>query len=223
MFVDDTLAGFYGLPAPGSSEPVSVPAGPQRGGLLTLGSVLASHAHPNESSPVRQGLFVRERLLCQAPPPPPPDVDVVPPQLDPDATTRERFSQHTDDPACSGCHRLIDPLGFGFEAYDGVAAFRSTENGLPIDVSGEIIEIEPGAAPVPFDGLEELASALSQSPAAQACIVENYVHFTSGREVTTEDECTIETLSEQLVANGGDLHEMFIDRVRLDAFVIRTE
>ncbi|MEM7152249.1 MAG: DUF1592 domain-containing protein [Myxococcota bacterium] len=223
VFVDDALAGFYGLPAPGSSTPVSVPAGPERGGLLTLGSVLASHAHPNESSPVRRGLFVRERLLCQIPPPPPPDVNTVPPELDPTATTRERFGQHSVDPACSGCHRLIDPLGFGFESYDGVGAFRSTENDLPIDASGEIVEIEQGAAPIPFDGLEELATQLSQSPVTSACIVENYVHFTAGRPVTEQDECTIETLSDQLAENGGDLHEMFIDRVRLDAFVIRTE
>src|SRR5690606_24087379 len=51
VMVDDTLAAFYGLPLPGSDVPVRVelPEGSDRGGLLTLGAVLASHAHPNES------------------------------------------------------------------------------------------------------------------------------------------------------------------------------
>ncbi|MEX1361693.1 MAG: DUF1592 domain-containing protein [Nannocystaceae bacterium] len=225
VFVDDTLADFYGLPRPGSTIPVRVdlPAGANRGGLLTLGSVLASHAHPNESSPVKRGAFVRERLLCQPLPSPPDDVDVTPPELDPDATTRERFGQHTADPACQGCHVLIDPLGFGFEAYDGVGAFRSTENGLPIDATGELLGLEPGADPLPFDGPQQLAELLAPSATTSACVVEQYVRFSSGRELTPQDECTVSTLAEQLADGGGDLHQMLIDHVRLDAFVLRQD
>ncbi len=222
VFADDTLAAYYGLPLPGSSSPVPVlTTGPERGGLLTMGSVLASHAHPNESSPVARGTFVRERLLCQPLPPPPPDVDATPPEIDPNATTRERFDQHSADPVCRGCHELIDPLGFGFESYDGVGAFRSTENGLPIDASGEVLRIEPGAAPIPFDGPRELAAVLADSPATASCVIHHYVRFSTGREVTEEDECTVETLTDQLIDNDWNLHEMFIDRIRLDAFVIR--
>jgi hypothetical protein len=225
VLVNDTLAAFYGLPLPGSDVPVRVelPAGSQRGGLLTLGSVLASHAHPNESSPVKRGVFVRERLLCQELPSPPEDVDATPPQLDPEATTRERFGQHSADPACRGCHQLIDPLGFGFESYDGVGAFRATENGKPIDATGEVIQLEVGADPMPFDGPAELAAILAEGRTTNACAVHHWVRFSSGREPTAQDECTIETVADRLVENGGDLHEMFIDLVRLDAFVLRQD
>ncbi|MEM9461944.1 MAG: DUF1592 domain-containing protein [Myxococcota bacterium] len=225
VFVDDTLASFYGLPQPGSSTPVrvEVPEGSERGGLLTLGSVLASHAHPNESSPVKRGAFVRERLLCQPLPEPPEDVDATPPEIDPNATTRERFGQHSADPACRGCHNLIDPLGFGFESYDGVGAFRSTENGLPIDASGEVYALEMGLAPVPFDGPHELAEILAGSPTVTGCAVEHYVRFSAGRHLTDEDDCTVETLADQLADSGGDLREMIIDYVALDAFVLRQE
>ncbi|MCA9710638.1 MAG: DUF1592 domain-containing protein, partial [Myxococcales bacterium] len=225
VFVDDTLADFYGLPRPGSSVPVRVelPAGSTRGGLLTLGSVLASHAHPNESSPVKRGAFVRERLLCQPLPSPPEDVDATPPELDPSATTRERFGQHSTDPACKSCHELIDLLGFGFESYDGVGAFRSTENGLPIDATGEVRALEPGAAPVAFDGPHELAEILAGSPTTGECAVEQYVRFTAGRALTPEDQCTVQTLADQLAEADGDLHELVIDLVRLDAFVLRKE
>lgn len=225
VLVSDTLAAFYGLPLPGSDVPVRVelPAGSQRGGLFTLGSVLASHAHPNESSPVKRGVFVRERLLCQELPSPPPDVDATPPELDPNATTRERFGQHSSDPACKGCHELIDPLGFGFEAYDGVGAFRATENGLPIDATGQVVQLEPGAAPVPFDGPHELAAILAEARTTNACAVHHWVRFTAGRDMTAEDQCTVETLADRLVQSGGDLHEMFLDSVRLDAFVYRQD
>lgn len=226
VMVDDTLAAFYGLPLPGSDVPVRVelPEGSDRGGLLTLGAVLASHAHPNESSPVKRGAFVRERLLCQVLPSPPPDVDATPPEIDPNATTRERFSQHSADPACRGCHQLIDPLGFGFESYDGVGAFRSTENGLPIDASGEVIQLSSEQPdPIPFDGPAELAAILAEAQTTNACVVHHWVRYSSGREPTHEDECTIETLTEQLLANDGDLHEMIIDSIRLDAFVLRQD
>ena len=225
VFVNDALAGFYGLPAPGSEVPVRVelPAGSDRGGLLTLGSVLASHAHPNESSPVKRGVFVRERLLCQELPSPPQNVDATPPELDPTATTRERFNQHSADPACRACHQLIDPLGFGFESYDGVGAFRTTENGLPIDATGEVIQVEAGADPVAFDGPAELAGILAGARTTNACVVHHWVRFSAGREVTEADACTIDTITDRLVESDGDLHEMLIDSVRLDSFVLRQD
>ncbi len=224
VFANDALAGFYGLSQPGSGELVQIElsGNSQRGGLLRMGSVLASHAHPNESSPVQRGVFVRERLLCQVLPLPPEDVDATPPELDPNATTRERFGQHSSDPACKSCHQLIDPLGFGFESYDGVGAFRETENGLPVDASGEVFGLDEGDS-VPFDGPGELANILAETPDVQECVVEQYHRFATGREGIAADECVLEALSESFIESGTDMHELFIDWVRLPSFVLRTE
>ena len=74
VYVNDVLAPFYGLPAGGRTPAHAGPPAPAehpRGGLLTLGAVVGMHAHSNESSPVRRGVFVRTRLLCQTLPPPP--------------------------------------------------------------------------------------------------------------------------------------------------------
>src|SRR5581483_8748966 len=84
------------------------------GGVLAQGSFLASYAHSDQTSPVLRGLAVRQRLLCQELGAPPPNVGNVP-AIDPNATTRQRFSQHSSDPACHACHQYLDPIGFGFE------------------------------------------------------------------------------------------------------------
>lgn len=223
-FASDALAGYYGLPAPGSSEPVMVEvADGRRGGLLRLGSVIASHAHPNESAPVKRGKFVRERLLCQPLSPPPPNVDATPPAIDPEATTRERFSQHSADPACSPCHQLIDPIGFGFEAYDGVAGFRTVENGKTIDASGEVVNVDGAGTNVAFDGLDELASLLAERSEPGHCAVRQYYQFVAGRRPVPADECAIEDLGAAFDAADGNLLEMIVQQYTNEAFVLRQE
>jgi hypothetical protein len=223
-FADDALAAYYGLAAPGSAEPVMVPvADGKRGGLLRLGSVLASHAHPNESAPIKRGAFVRERLLCQPLAPPPPGVDATPPAIDPNATTRERFSQHSSDPSCAGCHQLIDPLGFGFEQYDGVAGFRETENNLPIDASGSIIDVDGEGTEIPYDGLAELSSVLAERIEPGHCAVEQYQRFTLGRNPIPADECALDELTAMFDDAEGNLYEMLVHQYTAPSFVLRQE
>ena len=106
VFTNDTLSRFYGLPGTGgatlSRQPAGSGAARKRGGVLTLGAVLGAHAHSNESSPVRRGVFVRHQLLCQSLPSPPENLNVMPPGLDPSLTTRARFQRHSSDAACEG-------------------------------------------------------------------------------------------------------------------------
>ncbi len=227
-FANDALAAFYGLPTPGSQALVRVdfPGDYERGGLLTLGSFLASHAHANETSPVGRGVTVRERLMCQPLSPPPPGVDATPPDVDPNATTRERFDQHSADPACAGCHALIDPIGFGFESFDGVGAFRTQENGLTVDDSGSVevlIDADGKATSVAFSGPRELGQILGANGAVGSCVLEHYVHFVTGRDDLTQDACTLEQLGVRLEASGGNLHETFIDLTALQSFTLRSE
>ncbi|MEM6290969.1 MAG: DUF1592 domain-containing protein [Myxococcota bacterium] len=227
-FVNDALANYYGLPAPGSSElvRVEVPEGFERGGLLTLGSFVTAHAHANETSPVGRGVTVRERIMCQPLAPPPPDVDATPPDVDPNATTRERYAQHSADPACAGCHVLIDPIGFGFEGFDGAGAFRTQENGMSVDQSGSVealVEPDGSLSSVPFDGARELSRVLAANGKVQACVMEHYLHYVSGRDDLSEDECTLEELGARLDASGGNLHEAILEITQLEAFTLRSE
>src|SRR5690606_16670842 len=99
----------------------------ERIGILTQPAFLSVQAHPDQTAPVLRGKFIRKKLLCTDVPPPPDDVDLSPPEIHEGATARERFSAHADDSGCRGCHQLMDPLGFPFESYDAIGAFRTMD------------------------------------------------------------------------------------------------
>jgi hypothetical protein len=217
-FLDGPLFGLYGVTMPAGHDPtLPVDLDPtQRAGLLTHASVLATHAHADQSSPVHRGKLVRENFLCTPLAPPPPEVDVVPPPLDPNATTRERFDQHRSDPACAGCHDLIDPLGFGFEHYDGIGAWRATDAGKPVDASGEVLGTDDIDGP--FDGAPELAQMLAESEQVRTCVAEQWFGFAFGRLPAEEDDCSMDTMAQAFAESDHDIRELLLAIVTTDSF-----
>jgi hypothetical protein len=211
------LRALYQLP-PGAGR-VDLP--PERAGLLGHASVLAVTSHSDQSSPIRRGLFVRQRLLCEAFPPPPAVAGGVP-DVDPNATTRERFSQHSSDPSCASCHRFIDPVGFGFETFDAIGAHRTTEAGKPIDPSGDMVDVDGRGTdvPAPFSSLPELAAILAASEAAPRCLVAQVVRFALGAEVEPDDP-RLDGLVARFEASGRDLQELLVAVAGSDLMVQR--
>jgi hypothetical protein len=220
-FMNRELAAFYGTPQlPEGDAFVKVTLDPrERAGLLTQGSILSVYAKPNQSSPVHRGKFVRERLLCQELQPPPNDVAIVAPDVDPSATTRERFAEHSENPACAGCHRLTDPIGFGFEHYDGVGVYRALDHGRPVDATGELTETQD--ADGPFDGAVELASALASSEEVRTCLVMQWFRYGYGRIEEADDACSRERLRDAFEASGGNVKELLVALTQTDAFRYR--
>lgn len=217
-FMNAKLAAFYGVEGPSGSEFEKVQLSGERGGLLTQASFLASQAKPNQASPIHRGKFVREQLLCQPLPPPPNDANLVLPELDSNLTTRERFSQHSSDPSCSGCHELLDPIGFGFENFDGAGNFRTQENNQPIDASGELIATDVDG---PFVGVTELVSKLASSEQVRNCVVTQYFRYGNGRAEAGDDRCSLEPLMGEF-AQGGNLRELIVSFTQTDAFLYRN-
>jgi cellulase/cellobiase CelA1 len=207
-WLTDALASYYGIPtadAP-SSEPdeagyrrVELP-GDTYGGLLTQGALSTLHAGPDASSPVKRGVFVRERLLCQPIPPPPPGIDVTPPAPDPAASTREQYEQHSADPVCKGCHERIDGVGFALEHFDGAGVWRPSDGEHPIDATGALVAM-PGSSTVgTFDGANELAAVLSQSTEVDRCYVKTWLTHATGLVDAPPVQCGVAALQTQ---NGG--------------------
>lgn len=175
----------------------------RRSGILTRGAVLALTTKPNMGDPVHRGLYIRERLLCTPLPPPPPDIVVVAPDPDPTLTTREQFAIHSSEPSCAGCHRLVDPLGFGLERFDPVGRFRELENSKPIDDSGEVVSTLDLDGE--FVGSAELSARLAQSEQVQRCVVLNVLRYAHGRSETSAELCDVDALYQEYASGGYDL------------------
>jgi hypothetical protein len=216
-FLDTELASYYGIAGVDTTElpeKVDLAADDPRGGLLMHGSLTAALGKYATTAPVQRGKFVRERLLCQTLPPPPDDVDFEPPMDDPDATMRERYAEHSENPQCAACHELIDPIGFGFEAYDGAGRWRAEEHGLPVDASGVLVGTDVDG---PFVGAAELATRLAASRMVHDCFATNMFRYALGREESSDDACTLGELHERFAADG-DVRSLLVDITRSAAF-----
>lgn len=220
-FVNGALAHHYGMPAVKGSEFQRVTyADPYRSGILGHASVHATTGHSDQTSPIRRGLFVRRRLLCQEFAPPPPNAGGVP-AIDPNATTRERFAQHSASSACRGCHKYIDSVGFGFERFDTIGRLRDTEAGRPIDSLGDMNDLEGLGTNThaSFESMRELGGKLASSNSASACVTRQAWRFARGR--VDDDICFVRPIEERFRASGGDLRELLIAIVTDPAFVVR--
>lgn len=218
-FANKPLADFYGATGPAGSAFEKVTVDPsKRAGLLTQASFLASHAKPNQSSPIHRGVFARQQFLCQQLPTPPDNVG-APPDPSPDATTRERFAEHTRDLACSGCHSLIDPIGFGFENYDGAGAFRTHEGTLPVDASGSVTQA--GDAEGNYVGAVELSRKFARSTYVMECVATQWFRYANGRGETSQEQCEVQNLKKQFARSGFNLRELLVQLTLSDAFRYR--
>lgn len=218
VFLTPQMADLYGQSGEGRVE---MPDG-ERSGLMTQPGLMALLAYPDQGSPIARGIFVREKLLCQPLPPPPDDMMIEPPDPDPNATTRERFAEHTANEACAGCHTLIDPLGFGFESYDGVGRFRQTENGQDVDVSGNVLGTVDDTLNGEFDGAVELGARLADSTVLSNCVTDQWLTFAMGRTPTQADLCSVQNVRQQFVDADGSFEELLVAIAMSDAMRYRV-
>jgi len=218
-FVNGPLAAFYGVAGVTGDGFRKVNLDPaRRGGLLTQPSVLARTSAGTSTIPTRRGMLVLDDVLCVEVPPPPPGLSPPPPPST-TLTTRERFEQDTSSlPVCAACHRLTDRLGFAFEHYDAVGRWRDTENGKPIDATGELVVSDAQGT---FDGAVELGVRLARSADAQRCYVGKWMTFAYGRRETPEDACSRQLLMEDFARSDGSVRELLVALTQTDAFLTR--
>lgn len=223
-FVNERLAGLYGIEGVRGEELQRVPVAAGRRGILGHASILSASSHSDQSSPIQRGLFVREELLCHELGAPPPDANAVP-EVDASATTRERFAQHTESDFCASCHQYIDPLGFGFEHFDAVGRWRDDENGVAIDASGDARDLEAlhSDTSAPFETVGELGAILSASDAAPACMARQVYRFVRGELETRQTECAVDALVHRFHETEGNIQELLVSTFTSEDFLLRSD
>lgn len=177
-FANATTLSAFLTDRPPSVSPALTPVygaswGPERAGVFGLGAILMAHSTSETSSPVHRGKLVRSRFFCQALPPPPPGINAALPDFVPGQTNRERFSAHSTNAACSGCHRLMDPIGLGFERFDALGRT------IDADARGEVLDTLT-SVDGPFDGLPELAGKMAADDAVAACVLSQWSRHVLG-------------------------------------------
>ncbi|MDP3504256.1 MAG: DUF1592 domain-containing protein [Myxococcales bacterium] len=215
----------YGIDPPAGFVP-GLPTGldpAQRGGLLTQPAWLATQANAKTTSPVHRGLFVVTNLLCVQLGSPPAGVDLTPIGVDPTGqrSRRQLVEQHTSNPQCAGCHRLIDPIGLVFERYDAVGAWRTNDldDRLPIDT--RVVVTTGSDIDGPVDDPMTLVRRLAKSSRVHDCAVRQWYRFALGRTETSDDEPELERLSTRFRASTGNVPDLLIALVTSDAFRMR--
>jgi hypothetical protein len=221
VFMNSKTALLYGaaatgLPADGSFQTSQKTDG-TISGLLSLPAFLATQAKASESSPIYRGKFVREQLFCQELPSPPANVPPAP-DVKPGVSTRERLTQHEVDAACSACHSMMDPIGFGFENYDGIGRYRTMDGGKPIDDSGKLTGTDVDG---PFMGVAELGTKLAQSPTVEACVGKQWFRYAMGRAEQAADSCSLAAMAKTFHDAGADLRTLPMAIVQTPAFMYR--
>ncbi len=213
-FVDRRLAAIYDIPAPSDADfgPTTLPKG-ERQGLLGQVTVLAMAAHPVSSSPTLRGIFVRKYLLCDEVLPPPAGVNTQLPEPSGNAVTlRERLTEHMAAPFCAGCHKTIDPIGFGLERFDGMGRYRTTDGGKQVDATGELDGVQ-------FAGLNSLAEAIADSDKFRKCMVKKLYSYALARPVAAGESGELERLDSAFRTEGTKFKGLMRAVALSDGFV----
>jgi hypothetical protein len=240
-YINQDLATFYGITL-GQGPTVAVVDSalsggqtsfaqtmlPNRAGILTSASVLATQAHTTLPSSVLRGKLVRENVLCNPLPPPPPKVPPAPTSVPEGGTTREVFAAHEVIPGCITCHTFMDPIGFGFGNFDATGAYQATDaNGLsgtfpPIDSSGQINPMGTGGLSATFTDAIDLASTLSTATQTRECFALQEFRYALSRMETMDDACSAEQIYDAFSGSSYNIQALLLAVVASDAFRYRS-
>jgi hypothetical protein len=224
-YIDNNLATLYGIPAvTGTGLTRTTLSTPQRGGLLTMAGVLAVTSYPTRTSVVKRGAWVLSQLLCAPPPPPPANVPPFPSGPITATTQKAILAQHRADPACAACHDSMDNIGIAMENYDAVGAYRTEENGFPIDASGMFtgaIAEPTGAVGPSFTGAEQLAGAVAADARFTPCVAQNALTYALGRALLPTDTPYLNIITTEPKTGSLGMRDVLMNVVASDTFRMR--
>lgn len=237
-YLNERLANHYGIPGVAGAQMrrVALPRNSERGGLMTMASVLKITANGTTTSPVLRGHWITERILGVETRPPPPNVKAVEPDIRGAVTIRQQLAKHREDPSCASCHIKMDPPGFALESFDVMGARRERYRavaddvkplpgygmdgqafafhyGLPVDAAGELPD---GRA---FQDIKEFKRLLLSDEASIARnLAKQLVVFATGAPVRFTDREELERILQRASARQYGVRTLVEEIVRSELF-----
>jgi len=216
-FVNERLAKHYGIEGVSGKEFQRVKLPANRGGLLTQASILTLTSNSTRTSPVKRGKWVLDQILNTPPPAPPPDVPDLDEQKQLTGSLRQVMEQHRDNPLCASCHQRMDPIGFAFENYDAIGAWRDKDGKFDIDPSGTL----PGGQS--FEGPRGLKTVLkSKKDLFCRCLIEKMLVYATGRGLEYYDRCAVDKILQALEQNDYRFSVLLTEVIGSEPFQMRT-
>jgi len=214
-YVNQATAGFYGISAP-SAELMQVTLDGSRPGFLTRLGFLAYNATLRDPDPIHRGVDINNRILCNTLEPPAGEIPPLP-EFVPGQTNRERVEAHTGEGFCGGCHaQIINPLGFALEGFDAMGQARSTDNGKPVNTTGEYA-FSDGVKT--FTGIADLAALLGESQQAHGCYAANLSEYALARDLAGGDAELVSELQEMSLEQDLSIKDVLTKMVQSSLFV----
>jgi hypothetical protein len=220
-YLNERLARHYGVPGIYGDQFRRIEiSDTRRYGLLGQASILTLSSYPNRTSPVSRGNYVLTNILGTPPPEPPPNVPTLPENSAEKLSMRARMERHRADPACAGCHQLMDPIGLVLERYDGVGRWRAEDNGEPVNDYGSPIHVLRDFGPI--DGPEDLRAAiLSQPERFVRTGTEKLMTYALGRALTAADMPTARAIVRAAAAADYRFSALVLGVVSSEPFQMR--
>ena len=188
----------------------------ERGGVITQASVLAVTSNPTRTSPVKRGRWVLEQILGTPPPPPPPDVPELNDQRMLTGTLRQQMEQHRANASCAACHARMDPIGFAFENFNAIGAFRSKDGTQPIDPSGTLPSGQTFQGPADLKGILK-----GKKDLFCRCLTEKMLTYALGRGVDYYDKPAADAIVAALPGKDYRIATLIVEIVKSEPFRLR--
>jgi hypothetical protein len=218
-FVNERLARQYGIPNVYGSQFRRVTLDGDldvRRGLLGKGSLELVTSISDRTSPVQRGKWVLMNLLGTIPPDPPPNVPALKSSGDKagaEQTMRQRMEEHRANPACASCHKMMDPIGFALENFDGIGTWRTSDAGQKVNAAGQLVD------GTKINGVVDLREALVRySPQFVRTFTEKLMTYAMGRGVENDDMPVVRSIVHEAERNNMRMSSIILGIVKSEPF-----
>jgi len=223
-FVNERLAKHYGIPNVYGSQFRRVTLPPEldmRRGLLGKGALLTVTSNAAHTSPVARGKWFQTTFLGVEPPAPPPGVDTsLKERVNNDTggnlkipTMRDVMERHHQNPVCASCHKIFEPIGIAFENFDATGAWRTLDEGNPIDANETMID---GTRVEGVVGLRKFL--VKYQDQFVRVVAEKLMTYALGRGVEDGDMPTVRAIVHGGAASEYRLSSLVLGIVKSDQF-----